>query len=490
MNFNQLVKDWAWRTNDGMPDPKNRDHLQLLEAVLRAHKYSEKFIHAYIQSINESKGIFDLKIVQQLGGDDITQEDVDRISSLPVGTLTAGSKNTYDITKKQWSLSDLKSALTKEGKIIITTAGSVTKVRSQYGERICQLSKKVKQNSDKHLGRVHTLLKLLQLGAEIKAKVAPGIGYETMQIENLDGWMKTNLGNKPSLPLFIKGVDTGVEIDGGAKVTGVPKADLAFGIKNKPNFFISYKHGAMFDPSGNELKAAFQQYGSVSSFFNKKFTQEMDKQPGIKKEIDSFIEAVKNQVKKSGVLYKNVTEIKNDGKNWIVVSNKKEIIPKDQNDQIWLKNQPRVNNAKLIKNLYVLENSSGWSRRRSLLKAGQVGKDITMMSIFGNDYFTGKPGINNCNILMQDNTAFSVGFAVDEDGEATAVHIGVSSAGHIMWNPKMYGGTEKLPSFGKNYEPYLVARYTGESAMQTKDGLMIGVRLLIMPASQTKGGDI
>ena len=51
MNFNQLIKDWAWRTNDGMPDPKNRNHLQLLEAVLRGHKYSEKFISAYIDSI-------------------------------------------------------------------------------------------------------------------------------------------------------------------------------------------------------------------------------------------------------------------------------------------------------------------------------------------------------------------------------------------------------------------------------------------------------
>ena len=489
MDINTLVKDWAWRVNDGMPDPKNRNHIKLLEAVLRGHRYSDEFISAYIQSINESKGIFDLSIVQQLGGSDITQEDIDRISSLPTSTLTAGSKNTYDVNKKEWSLSDLKSALSKEGKIIITTAGSITKVRSQYGERICQLSKKVKQNSDKHLARVHTLLKLLQLGAEIKAKVAPGIGYENMQIENLDGWMKTNLGNKPSLPLFIKGVDTGIEIDGGAKVSGVPKADLAFGIGGKPTFFISYKHGAMFDPSGNELKAAFQQYGSISSFFNKKFTEEMNKQPGVKKEIDSFVEAVKSQVKKSGVLYKKVSEIKNDGKNWIVVSNKKEIIPKDQNPQIWAKNQARVNKAK-PKNLYVLENSPGWSRRRSLLKAGQIGKDITMMSIFGNDYFTGKPGINNCNILMQDSTAFSVGFAVDESGEATAVHMDVSSAGHIMWNPKIYGGAEKLPSFGKNYEPYLVARYTGESAMETKDGLMIGVRLLIMPVSQTKGGDI
>jgi len=54
MNFNQLLRDWAWRTNDGLPDPKNRNHLQLLEDVLRAHKYSEEFITSYIESIAEA----------------------------------------------------------------------------------------------------------------------------------------------------------------------------------------------------------------------------------------------------------------------------------------------------------------------------------------------------------------------------------------------------------------------------------------------------
>jgi len=53
MNFmiNQLVKDWAWQVNDGMPDPKNRDHLEVLEQTLRDHKYSEDFIHKYISEI-------------------------------------------------------------------------------------------------------------------------------------------------------------------------------------------------------------------------------------------------------------------------------------------------------------------------------------------------------------------------------------------------------------------------------------------------------
>ena len=50
-NVNQLVKDWAWQVNDGMPDPKQRTHVEVLEQVLRDHKYSEGFIHQYISQI-------------------------------------------------------------------------------------------------------------------------------------------------------------------------------------------------------------------------------------------------------------------------------------------------------------------------------------------------------------------------------------------------------------------------------------------------------
>jgi len=51
MNINHLITDWAYRVNNGMPDPKNRNHLELLEAVLRDYKYSDDFISAYIDSI-------------------------------------------------------------------------------------------------------------------------------------------------------------------------------------------------------------------------------------------------------------------------------------------------------------------------------------------------------------------------------------------------------------------------------------------------------
>ena len=54
MNINTLIKDWAYRVNDGCPDPKNRNHVELLEATLRDYKYSESFISEYIQNILEA----------------------------------------------------------------------------------------------------------------------------------------------------------------------------------------------------------------------------------------------------------------------------------------------------------------------------------------------------------------------------------------------------------------------------------------------------
>tara|TARA_Y100000004_G_scaffold169738_1_gene204254 strand:+ start:336 stop:1661 length:1326 start_codon:yes stop_codon:yes gene_type:complete len=53
MNINALIRDWSWRVNDGMPDPKNRNHIELLESVLRAHKYSEEFIREYLKNITD-----------------------------------------------------------------------------------------------------------------------------------------------------------------------------------------------------------------------------------------------------------------------------------------------------------------------------------------------------------------------------------------------------------------------------------------------------
>jgi len=55
MLIDKLVKDWAWRVNDGMPDPSKKDHLDLLETTLRDHKYSDEFISDFISQISEKR---------------------------------------------------------------------------------------------------------------------------------------------------------------------------------------------------------------------------------------------------------------------------------------------------------------------------------------------------------------------------------------------------------------------------------------------------
>lgn len=54
MNFNRLVSEWAWRVNDGMPDPKNRTHVEFLRDVLRESGYSEDFVVSYTQNLTEA----------------------------------------------------------------------------------------------------------------------------------------------------------------------------------------------------------------------------------------------------------------------------------------------------------------------------------------------------------------------------------------------------------------------------------------------------
>ena len=103
MNINHLLKDWAWRVNDGMPDPKNRNHLELLEATLRAHKYNDEFISAYIDSIkNPNKDIkkfqeFCVEVGKIISGESILSES--SVWEKPVGTEQLAGKQTFNIWK-------------------------------------------------------------------------------------------------------------------------------------------------------------------------------------------------------------------------------------------------------------------------------------------------------------------------------------------------------------------------------------------------------
>lgn len=47
----KALSDWAYRVNDGCPDPRNRTHIQVLESVLRQYGCTEDFISEYVSRV-------------------------------------------------------------------------------------------------------------------------------------------------------------------------------------------------------------------------------------------------------------------------------------------------------------------------------------------------------------------------------------------------------------------------------------------------------
>jgi len=489
IDYDKIVEEWAWRVPNGRPDFKNQYHKDILREVLIELNYPPELLTE--KKVNSK----DVDLVKSLGGERLADNIIeDIINGKYTDThLNAGSGNTYSVSKKKYNYNDLKKELSKNDKLLITTAGTVKKVRTQYGERICQLSvSKAKSPKDSYMKQISTLYKLTKLkGVEVKNKVAPGIGYEKMQVDNLDDHMEDILGisNHRPLELSIAGKNMGVSIDGGAKVPGSPKADLAFGIKGKPNFFVSYKHGEYVDSSGKELPASFQQYGSVKTFFTKEFQSAIE-DAGVEKAIKSFLDTA---TKKATHTYAGITGIKRNDKDEVVfLKGDSEIISDSQNKKIWAKNflpvQKAIKKAGSL-NLYVVD-ESGFSYRRSLMDGTTVSEKIALLSVFGKDYGSGNAGKDNVDVLMQDAAPFSVQLMTDEDGNARGINIDASSRGHIMFNPELHSGKKEFPKFAKNYEPYFVVRYTGEMNIGWNGGkdFFVGARFLINPSSQTKSG--
>ena len=140
-------------------------------------------------------------------------------------------------------------------------------------------------------------------------------------------------------------------------------------------------------------------------------------------------------------------------------------------------------------NLHIVD-KSGFSYRRALLNKGAAGKKIVMMSIFGEDYASGKAGKNNVDVLLQDSKAMDVAMMTGDEDLAVGLNIDPGNTGHYMLNPKIHGGGDTLPKFAKQYEPYLLIRFTGSMNIGWNGGndIFIGARFLINPESQTKGG--
>ena len=494
-DLNKIADEWSYRV--GSIDYKDETHLYHLDEILRENGWTQEVIDEVVQNLNEQKEPpkEDIDLLKKLGMEkypDKIQAVYDGVyKSLP---LPKGSGETA-FSKTEYNLNDLKLYSTKFNKnVYLTTAGSVKKIRSPYGVRIAQLNVSKSTNpTEAYFGKVYTLYQFAKsMGNKIEMvkKLAPGIGYEKMQVDNMVARMNAMFPMSDSQPLqlHINGQDMKVDINSSIKVPGSPKADLALGQGKKANFWISYKHGDYVDKSGKELPASFQQYGSLKSFFTKQFTNKAQ-DAGIEKLINSFLDKCKT---KATYIIKNVTGVKEENRKILLQTNNKtwKEAP-SQNPKIWGRNKKWLENSlKKVKktNLHIVD-KKGFSYRRALLNQGNAGKKIVMMSIFGEDYPTGKSVVNNVDCLLQDSAAMDVAMMMNDD-VAVGINIEPGKTGHYMLNPKIHGGGDTLPKFTKNYEPYLVIRFTGEMNIGWNDGkdIFIGARFLINPASQSKGG--
>ena len=493
-DLNKIADEWSYRV--GSIDYKDETHLYHLNEILREFGWTQEVIDEISQNLIEQKEPpkKDVDLLKRLGMEkypDKMQDVYDGIyKSLP---LSAGSGETA-FSKSKYTLNDLKLYSSKfDKKIFVTTAGSVKKVRTPYGIRIAQLNVSTSDKPTKaYFGKVYTLyqyVKAMGSKVELKEKLPPGIGYEKMQVDNMVSRINGIFPMSDSLPLqlHIDGQDMGVDINSSVKVPGSPKADMALGQGKKGNFWISYKHGDYVDKSGKELPASFQQYGSLKSFFTKQFTNKA-KDVGIEELINDFLDKCKS---KATYIIKNVTGVKEENKKiFLQTENKIWKEAPTQNPKIWGKNKTWLTNSlKKAKktNLHIVD-KSGFSYRRALLDKGAAGKKIVMMSIFGEDYATGKPGKNNVDCLLQDSAAMDVAMMMGDEDLAVGINITPGSTGHYMLNPKIHGGSEDIPTFAKQYEPYLVIRFTGEMNIGWNGGadMFIGARFLINPESQSK----
>ena len=120
MHFSGIVSEWAWRVNDGMPDPKNRTHVEFLRDVLRESGYSESFIQDYTQNLLEGtyKDNAENRKLNRVGDEwgadpSTTKKKVDTTKAKKKTTTATTTKDTEkDDTTKQSSAGihgDLKS---------------------------------------------------------------------------------------------------------------------------------------------------------------------------------------------------------------------------------------------------------------------------------------------------------------------------------------------------------------------------------------------
>lgn len=486
-NWKKILNELSYRVSSGIPDLTNEQHLMKLWDILKEHNWN---IDARVELLKnltnepvltESKA--DLTLLRNLGANDSVSDedlqdiidgnvDLSGVSCLKGPGTTAFEDNSYDE-------SSLKKILSDGSKFVLTYAGTEKKLRTEFNIRICKWnnSKRKGDANYKRIALMYKLVKSFSGKIEVKERVAAGIGYEDMQISSLNSFVEELI--ETPIPLFVDGKDMGVDINGASTVKGVPKADFTLDKNGTPVFWVSYKHGEYYTSEHKvNAKVPFQQYGSMSSFYDKNFEKSVGL-TGLNAVSNPFLDKASSKLKEK---YLGVTGIKVDGKNVELTMGKKKQVIKDKynifsgmkktfyQENIW-KSHKKVD-------IYVVPPKTGFYTE---LKDSK----IIGATIYGKD-FGGAFGKDNCNILLQAKEPLRLSPMVDDEGEIKGLNLNTSTAGHISFNPdipKDQKVQQYLPVFQLRHTKDMVWGY--KSGSKTK--LFAGGRYLIMPKGNATG---
>ena len=445
----------------------------------------------------------DIDILRKLGLERFTDDEIinnlnQNISSV---TLSPGSNNKYGLTTPL-NYNGLESILKKEGKLVITYSGTSKKIRTDSNIRIVGWSatKSISTPDFKRAILVYQFYINNRDKVELVAKQARGIGYEELQVNNLNTWFIKNEIKVP-LRLYISDElnefrDTGVNVNGAHKIEGVGKADLALTENSTDKFWISYKHGNYWSEEGaaTSLSAVpFQQYGSIKNLHSK-LGSEKGKWAEI---IANFLDKTTEQLPDPTTI-RIGQSLEIDDKTKKVRTSDSNVMFSQEEKDLLLANKSSVNtvfknNPGLNKEIYFLPR--GFSVWIDMLDGSDESRQIAGMSIYGLDFKLNSSnyGPENVQCLIQTNERLNVEFHNDSEDEPNGIKISTNKRGHILFNPNLPAPKNAEDPI-LQYRPVLYARFTEvENFSYTRKGkviLLLGCRILVMPYGKIPGTTI
>lgn len=469
--------------------------------------FDEKSGKSVIRSLVEETRIkaenVDIEILRKLGLERFTDEEIinnlnQNISNV---TLSPGSNNKYGLTTPV-NYIGLESILKKESKLVITYSGTTKKIRTDSNIRIAGWSsaKSISSPDFKRAIMVYQFYTNNSDKVELVAKAARGIGYELMQVQNLNDWFVKNEIKVP-MRLYISDElnefrDTGVSVNNAQKIENVGKADLVLKENSTDKFWISYKHGNYWSEEGSAKTLSnvpFQQYGSIKTLHTKLGSEKGKWAEIIAKFLDKTVEYLPDPT-----TIRTGYSLEVDGKTKKVRSNDPNVMFSQNEIDLLAANAKSINtvfknNPGLNKEIYFTPRAfSVWM---DMLDGTDEAKQIAGMSIYGLDFKLNSTnyGPENVQCLIQTNEVLNVEFHTNDEDEPNGIKISTDKRGHILFNPNLPAPKNAEDPI-LQYRPVLYARFTEEDNFSyTRKGkviLLLGCRILVMPYGKISGKSI